>query len=389
MQPSRLFSHPAAEPETGYRTVYDGPMSEHDADRARSEIITWPGYEVTPLRSLPDLANQLGIADLLYKDEAGRFGLGSFKALGGAYAILRDLQRTLGDVSSADLRTDRFHERTRQITMTCATDGNHGRSVAWGARLFGCRSTIFLPAATSPGREQAIAGYGADVQRVNGSYDDAVRHADEQAGTHGWRVISDTSYAGYVEVPVDVMHGYTVMVSEAVEQWEERAPTHVFVQAGVGGLAAAVATYLWARLGRSRPHFTVVEPLAAACCLATAEAGAPTTVHGVHDTVMACLAAGDVSLIAWDVLSQAANAFLAIDDQWSLDAMRALAATTDGPVIAGESGAAGLAGLMAVASDTHLRSSLGLDEHSRVLLFGTEGATDPTIYEEIVGRRPA
>jgi diaminopropionate ammonia-lyase len=359
--------------------------------RAKAEITSWDGYAPTPLRELRDLAQQAGVATLYLKDEAGRFGLGSFKALGGAYAVAGVLASELARqgvaraANSAELASGRYRDATETVTVTCATDGNHGRSVAWGAQRFHCRSAIFVHGGVSRARVDAIAGYGATVRRVDGTYDDSVREATRQAETHGWFVVSDTSWPGYTEIPREIMHGYRLMADEAADQWDGAPPTHVFIQGGVGGVAAAVSVQLRTRF-RPAPALIVVEPDRAACLLASAELGEPTAIPGDLDTLMAGLACGEPSLIAWQELDRAATAFMAIPDEAAVACMRLLA---DRGVVAGESGGAGLAGFLLAAGDRAARDVLGLDSSSRVLLFGTEGATDPVLYEKLVGRAAA
>jgi diaminopropionate ammonia-lyase len=367
-------------------------LSDKAFQVAKREIMSWPGYSETPLRKLPKLARALGVKQIIYKDEGERFGLGSFKALGGAYAVFRLLQQELKQqkgvgVHSKDLVSKLFSETTSEITVTCATDGNHGRSVAWGAQKFGCRCVIYVHAGVSEARCRAIAAYGAEVRRISGNYDDAVRQAASDAAKHGWNVVSDTSYEGYLNVPRDVMQGYSIMVDEALVQSQEK-PTHVFVQGGVGGLAAAVCSHLWQHYGEQRPKNIVVEPDKADCLYRSAVAGKPTVVHGALDTIMAGLACGEVSLLAWKILQPGADAFMTVTDDAAAEAMRILADARfgDEPVVAGESAVAGLAGFALAASDAVSRASLSLGPDSVVLLFGTEGATDPEVYQQIVGR---
>jgi diaminopropionate ammonia-lyase len=385
-----LFHNPRALPEAPYGRVQEAVMDSAGHDAALDEIGRWPGYAPTPLVALDDVARALGIASVQYKDEGGRFGLGSFKALGGAYAVRRHLAGLLearlgAPVTTADLLDGRHRALTETVTVTTATDGNHGRSVAWGARLFGCRAVIYIHATVSAGRQEAIEQYGAQVVRTPGNYDDSVRQAAADAAANGWTVVSDTSYAGYRDIPRDVMNGYTVMVEEALRQWPGAAPpTHAFVQGGVGALPAAVAAHLWRRLGVRRPRFIVVEPEHAACLLASARAGKPVAVTGALDTMMAGLACGEVSELAWDLLVRGADAFMAIPDQGAIDAMRLLAERQP-PVVAGESAVAGLAALRALAADPDASAALRLGPDSRVLLFGSEGATDPALYAKIVG----
>lgn len=360
--------------------------------RAKEEIASWPGYAPTPLVDLPDAAAAARVASVRYKDEGGRFGLGSFKALGGAYAVMRLLQAELAKRGTANAATatelmeGKFKDATRGITVCCATDGNHGRSVAWGARLFGAACVIFVHEHVSQGRRDAIAKYGAEIRVVPGNYDDAVREAQKQADANKWFVVSDTSYPGYTEVPRDVMQGYRVMADEAADQFGA-APTHVFIQGGVGGVAAAVSAQMRARFGAA-VRVVVAEPEKAACLLASVESGVPTTIGGDLDTLMAGLACGEPSLLAWQELERGAFAAMAVPDDSAVACMKALAARKPA-VVAGESAVAGLAALLLAAQEPFARAALGLDESSRVLLFGTEGATDPEVYARLVGHAPS
>ncbi|MBY0332662.1 MAG: diaminopropionate ammonia-lyase [Acetobacteraceae bacterium] len=363
-------------PEGGYR-------------RARAAITAWPGYARTPLLALPDAAAEARVAAVHWKDEGGRFGLGSFKALGGAYAVMRLLQAELArrgvapNAGAGELEAGTHREATRAITVTCATDGNHGRSVAWGAQRFGARCVIFVHEHVSPGRRDAIAAYGAEIRVVPGTYDDAVRAAQRTAEAEGWFVVSDTSCPGYTEVPRDVMQGYRLMAEEAAAALPA-PPTHVFVQGGVGGVAAAVSVQMRTTFAARPPRLVVVEPDRAACLLASAEAGERVALEGALDTLMAGLACGEPSLLAWQELERAAFAFIAVPDAAAVDCMRALA-RRDPPLVAGESAVAGLAGLLLAGREPYARAALGLEETSRVLLFGTEGATDPALHASLTG----
>ena len=359
---------------------------------ARAAIAGFEGYRPTPLHRLTGLAKVLGIGNLWLKDESGRFGLGSFKALGGAYAVVHLLRERLDDdVSIADVAAGRAALRVRDMTACCATDGNHGLAVAWSARRAGARCTVFLPGPVSAGRERAIRAQGADIVRIAGSYDEAVEACAEEAARKGWLLVSDTSHAGGDEAPSRVMHGYAMLVDEIGTALAGPAPTHVFVQAGVGGLAAAVIGAFRQDLGGDSPKGVVVEPANADCLYQSALAGRPAHASGDLDTVMACLAAAEVSPLAWQVLERGAFAFLALDDSGAVDAMRRAAAPADGDpaLVLGESGAAALGGLIAVSGDAGARDALGLSEASRVLVIGSEGATDPDIYRRLVGRDPA
>ena len=359
---------------------------------ARAAITGFEGYRPTPLHRLDGLAATLGIQKLWLKDESGRFGLGSFKALGGAYAVVHLLRERLGsDVSIEDVAAGRAATRVIDTTVCCATDGNHGLAVAWGARRAGARCTVFLPGPVSQGRERAIAAQGADIVRIAGSYDEAVEACADEARARGWLLVSDTSHAGGDEAPSRVMHGYAMLVDEIRGALSGAVPTHLFVQAGVGGLAAAVIGAFRQDCGSESPKGVVVEPTTADCLYQSAVHGRPSPASGDLDTVMACLAAAEVSPLAWQVLAQGAFAFMALDDAGATDAMRFAAAPIGGdpPLVLGESGAASLGGLIAAAGDAEAREVLGLSEASRVLVIGSEGATDPDIYRRIVGRDPA
>lgn len=375
----------AAHPWTA---AQDAILSERALAEARAAIASWPGYAPTPLIALPSLAAEAGVAALHYKDEAPRFGLGSFKALGGAYAVARVLLARGAaaglPLEMDDLTSGRAADFTRTVTVTCATDGNHGRSVAWGAQRFGARAVIFIHSTVSEGRRDAIARYGAEVRRTPGNYDDSVRIAAETAAAEGWTVVSDTSYPGYTDIPRDVMQGYEVMAAEAVEALPE-PPSHLFLQTGVGGMAAACTALAKRRWGAARPRVILADPDRAACWVDSFRAGRPTAVPGDLDTLMAGLACGEVSTLAWEILRDHADAAVAVPDAAAVAAMQRLARPAPGepPIVAGESAVAGLAALLAL--DTAQRDALGITRDSRALVFGTEGDTDPDLYEALVG----
>ena len=354
---------------------------------ANKEISSWDKYEPTPLYYLSDLANYAGVSSIAYKDENLRFSLKSFKALGGAYAVANLLIKKLKEIgieaNSSDLIAGTYIELTSKITVCCATDGNHGRSVAWGAQKFGCNCEIYIHRNVSIGREKAIAKYGAEVNRIEGNYDDSVRIAAEIAEENSYYVVSDTSYEGYTDIPKDVMQGYTVMVDETMKQMKE-TPTHVFLQGGVGGFPAAAVSFLVESLD-CPPIFVVVEPANADCLFQSAVNGEPTVVHGDLDTVMAGLACGEVSLLAWSILESYVPHFMTIKDD-SISKTMQLLANRQTPIVAGESAVAGLAGFLIASHDSSLKETLKLDENSRILVFGTEGDTDEKMYEKMVGR---
>ena len=391
--PARLLHNRSATVTRPYGDEERALLSRAGYDAAQAEIGSWPDYRPTPLVALPGLARRFGLGSLDYKDEGQRFGLESFKALGGAYAVLRVLQDHLADngvarAGAAELLAGRHRERTRDVTVVAATDGNHGRSVAWGARMFGCQCRIYLHANVSRDREQAISRYGAKIGRVAGGYDDSVRECAVDAQRNGWVLVADTNAGGgSVEVPKLVMQGYTVMVQEMLDQLAARPLTHVFVQGGVGGLAAAIAGHLWETLGDQRPRIVVIEPDRADCIYRSIEAGRPAAVPHEVDTFMACLAAGEVSPLAWPILHYAVDDVVTLPDAAAPAAMRLLAAGFDGdpPLVSGESGCAAIAGLVAVMLEPGHRVALGLGPESQVVAIGSEGATDPATYARVVG----
>ena len=392
--PFKLALNPGAEPGAAYGPRQAAVLNRAGLAAARRCISAWPGYAPTPLIDLPGLAAALDIGRLFYKNEAARFGLRSFKPLGGAYAVqrclLREVARHTGrDIDPAEILNGDHAEIVRQITVTAATDGNHGRSVAWGARLFGCRCVIYINEAVTEAREWAIAAYGAEVRRNPGSYDDAVREAFAVARREGWHVIPDTTDGSVVEAPRDVTQGYAVMAAEAIEQLPDQAqPTQVFLQAGVGGMAAACCAHFWESFGARRPKAILVEPEQCACWFASLAAGKPTAITGETDSFMSGLACGEVSQLAWEILQPGAAAAMTLSDSSAAVTMRLLAGGVgeDPPLVAGESGVAGLAGLIAVARDKNARETLGLDKRSHVLVFCSEGATDEEMYRQVVGR---
>ena len=356
-------------------------------ERANKEITTWDNYEPTPLHFFPDMAKDAGVSSIAYKDENFRFSLKSFKALGGAYAVANLLIKKLKDIgitaSSKDLIAGTYKHETSKITVCCATDGNHGRSVAWGSLHFGCNCEIYIHRNVSVGREEAIAKYGAQVNRIKGNYDDSVRLAAEVADKNDYTVVSDTSYEGYTDIPKDVMQGYTVMVDESLKQLDEM-PTHVFLQGGVGGFPAAVVSFIVESL-EFPPIFEMVEPTNADCLFQSAVNEKPTVIHGELDTIMAGLACGEVSLLAWSILESYVPHFMSITDE-SIPKVMQLLANRDKPIVAGESAVTGLAGFLIACNDSDLKEKLSINESSKILFFGTEGDTDETMYEELVGR---
>jgi diaminopropionate ammonia-lyase len=382
------LSNAAARPADSYPEALHDIASLDKAAQAFSDISRWPDYQPSPLHRLEQLAAQIDVAEIFYKDESERFGLKSFKALGGAYAVARQLQEKIqqqtGTAASIDdLIAGRHSSIVQDIVISCATDGNHGRSVAWGCQMFGCHCIIYVHRDVSEGRKQAMQALGAEVIRIDGNYDASVKQADSEAITHGRIIVSDTSYPGYTEIPKDVALGYTVMLAEAVEQMGDTIPTHVFIQAGVGGLAAAVCAYFWELWGTKRPRFIVVEPEQANCLQQSAAAGEPIAVGGDLETLMAGLSCGEVSLLAWDILKPGADDFLTISED-AVPACMKMLAQSQPPVEAGESAVAGLGAAIVAREDAEMSNKLGLDSNSRIFVIGTEGATDPELYQTLI-----
>lgn len=367
-------------------------MNKARARESRAWLSQWPGIArgATPLIDLPDAAQRLGVAVLRVKDESVRSPLGSFKALGAPIALVRHLLRKHPGMAPAGILAGEHAQVLAAHTVISATDGNHGRALAAAARDAGCRCVIVLHAHVSLEREQAIAAYGAKIVRIAGNYDDSVQEAARLAQAHGWQVISDTSYEGYEDIPRDVMQGYALIAEEVIEQTASTADapafTHVFLQGGVGGMAAGLASYFWEHHGLHRPRFVVVEPTQADCLLQSALHGRAAKATGSVDSVMAGLACGETSPLAWRFLEPCVDAFMTVDDDEAIEAMRQLSrgSARDVPLVAGESGVAGLAALNVLQRDAALGSQLGLGPDSRVLLISTEGATAPSVYAELV-----
>ena len=369
-------------------------LGEEGRAKIRGFLESLPAHKPTPLIALPALAAQRGVAAIHVKDEGKRFHLASFKALGGAYAVaslvLEEARRRLGrPLGFADLAGPEVRAIARRMTFACATDGNHGRSVAWGAELAGAACRIFIHKGVSEARAAAMAAFGATVARVDGSYDDSIRIAAGTAAREGWTVVSDTAWDGYEDIPLTVMQGYTATAGEALDMLAT-PPTHIFVQAGVGGLAAAVAAHARQRPEAAAPKIAVVEPERAACLYASAAAGRAVTIPHGEATVMAMLECATPSPLAWEVLHHLADGFVTLAEEEALEAMRLLANPLPGDpaLVSGESGCTGLAGALQCLNDPAARAHLGLDRRSRILVINSEGATDPAIYAAIVGKTP-
>lgn len=374
-------------------------MSLREVEQARTFHESFPQYAVTPLADLTGMASRLGLGGVYVKDESCRFGLNAFKVLGGSYAMARYIAQRLGrEVSGLTygyLTSEAFREEFGQATFFTATDGNHGRGIAWAASKLGQKAVVHMPKGSSRVRCDNIAREGAEVTIEELNYDDCVRlAAAEAAAAENGVVVQDTAWDGYEEIPAWIMQGYGTMAAEAAEQLRQKGldrPTHVFIQAGVGSVAGAVVGYFTNLYPDAPPKFVVMEASAADCLYrgALAGDGLPRTVGGDLTTIMAGLACGEPNVLAWDILKAHVSAFVSCPDWVSARGMRMLAAPVSGDpaVTSGESGAVGmglLAALMESDEDRELREYLGLNSSSRVLLFSTEGDTDPERYRSIV-----
>lgn len=360
---------------------------------------SFPQYQMTPLSNRKETAAQLGLGGLFVKDESWRFGLNAFKVLGGSYAMASEIARTLGrDIAETDyayLTGEQLKEEFGQATFFTATDGNHGRGVAWSARVLGQKAVVLMPKGTVQSRFDNIAKEGAMVSIEDANYDECVRRAcalakEAQCGV----VVQDTAWEGYERIPASIMQGYGTMAREAARQLKDAGfdrPTHVFLQAGVGSLAGAIAGYYANLYGENCPKIIVMEADAADCHYQSALAGEMRIVTGDLDTMMAGLACGEPNPISFDILRNHADCFVSCGDCISAQGMRALAHPQNGDeaIISGESGAIGTGLVYAIMTDpayAGLKADLDMNEQSVVLLFSTEGATDPENYRRIVGK---
>ncbi len=370
-------------------------LSSEVARKARAFHRQLEGYQMSPLKSLGRLAAMLNLGGIWIKDESVRLSLNSFKVLGGSFAIYQYLTQKLGaEVSVKDILAGAARRKLGDLVFAAATDGNHGRGVAWSATRLGFKSVIYVHKYTSDARIDAIRRNGAEITVVDGTYDDAVRQVNEDAKKNGWQVISDTSWEGYEDVPKWVMQGYATMLAEIQEQFAGQGlsrPTHVLVQAGVGALAASVMGFYHQLLGERRPKAIVVEPVEAACLLFSARQGDGRPHHfgGELKTIMAGLACGDPSPVAWQVLQSCADVFAMCPDYVAAKGMRVYGTPLAGDpfIVSGESGAVTLGALMFIMQwegARELRDALGLGPDSQVLLINTEGNTDPDDFRRVV-----
>ena len=336
-------------------------------DEAIESISSWDNYAPTPLLKLNKLKDELKLNNIYYKDEDKRFDLKSFKALGGAFAVYK------------------IANEKKDITVSTATAGNHGRSVAWGAQRLGLKCKIFISEFVSESRAEAMRNLDAEVIRVKGNYDNSLKECIEQSNKNNWEIVQDVSWEGYKEVPKLIMAGYTIMVKEIIDEIDKNSITHVFLQAGVGGMAAAIIAG-FAKLSKNIPQFVVVEPENADCVFQSIKNNKPTTVDIKKETVMGGMSCGDVSSIAWEILKNSANSCLTIPDEAISTAVALLAEArlSDEKIIGGECAVPGIIALIGSFNNKEYLDKLKLDSKSNILLFGCEGLTDKAMYQKLL-----
>lgn len=369
-------------------------FSIEEAAKARAFHSTFSQYQATPLVSLRQLAETLGVNSIYLKDESKRFGLNAFKVLGASYAIANEISKRIGkeitELSAENILSKETKEKIGDITFVTATDGNHGRGVAWTANKLGQKSVVYMPKGSALERLENIRAEGAEAEITDMNYDDAVRMAQKMAEEKGWIMVQDTAWEGYENIPKWIMQGYTTMGHEIMEQIPEK-PTHIFLQAGVGSMAGAITGFFSNLYKEDKPMIVIVEPAKADCLFQTAKAddGKLHNVTGDMDTIMAGLACGEPCTIGWDVLKGYADAFIRCPEYAAADGMRILASPVKGDtaVTAGESGAAAFGCMANILMDADLaewKRLLKLDEDAKILCISTEGDTDKKNYQNVV-----
>ena len=369
------------------------------AEKVRNFHKSFPEYKVTPLHRLDQLSKQLGVRNVWVKDESYRFGLNAFKVLGGSFAIGKYLAEKLNvdisELSFEKLRSKEVKEKLGEITFVTATDGNHGRGIAWAANQLGQKSVVYMPKGSSEIRLDNIRKEDSEAFITDLNYDDTVRLASQKAEENGWVLLQDTAWDGYEKIPAWIMQGYVTLLDEAVTQLAEYgddSPTHVFLQAGVGSFAGSMLGYLVNRFEDKRPITVIVEPDKAACLYKSIHVGdgEPHSVTGALNTIMAGLACGEPSTTSWGILKDYAEAFVSCPDYVAARGMRILANPlgNDPRIISGESGAAVGVGLVSLLAENEMlydmKNALKLNQDSKVLIIGTEGDTDPDHYQKVV-----
>lgn len=378
--------------------VFPGNLTREAVKPVRQLHESMNGYAKTPLHSLPGLARCLGIKNILVKDESHRFGLNAFKSLGAAWAMVRIMAEKLGknqeNQDFSFFQQSGVREKIRDLVFVTATDGNHGRGMAWAAKILGCKAVVYMPAGTVAIRVKNIENQGAKVIVTNCNYDDSVRLAAQAAKENNWHLVQDTAMEGYEKVPAWILQGYTTMAAEALEQVEEKGhdlPTHLFLQAGVGSMPAAVLGYYANVFKKLCPATYIMEPDKADCMYRSALAGdgRPRTVTGALDTMMAGLACGEPNPFAWKILRDFSAGFFSCADQVAARGMQLLARPNPGDpgIVSGESGAVGIGLIHYIMTDpvfVRFKEKMNLGPGSTLLCFSTEGDTDPDNYQKIV-----
>jgi diaminopropionate ammonia-lyase len=342
-------------------------LPEKFIEEAIDVISSWKSYSPTPLIKLDKLDKELKLKNIYYKDEDKRFDLKSFKALGGAFAVYK------------------IASEKKNITVSTATAGNHGRSVAWGAQRLGLECKIFISENVSESRAAAMKDLGAEVIRVKGNYDDSLKECIKQSNKNKWEIVQDVSWEGYKEVPKLIMAGYTIMIKEIFDEIDSNSITHVFLQAGVGGMAAAMIAG-FAKLSKNIPKFIVIEPENADCVFKSIQNNKPTSIDIKKETIMGGMSCGDVSSIAWEILKNSTNFCMTISDNAISTAVALLAESrfSDEKIIGGECAVPGLIALIGSFNNKEYLDKLELNSESNVLLFGCEGLTDKAMYKKLL-----
>ena len=345
-------------------------LSKDDIDEAYLSISNWEGYSQTPLIKLNKLSSELNLNQIYYKDESKRFNLKSFKALGGAYAV------------------EKVSKGKKDIVVATATAGNHGRSVAWGARRLGLKCKIFISEYVSKARGQAMANLGADVIKVNGNYEKSLIECIEQSTKNNWQIVQDVAWKDYMLVPKYTMAGYSVMMKEIVDQIDHNKITHIILQAGVGGMAGAMVAGI-ARYLDNTPITVVVEPDSAACVLESIKKGKIEKIDIKRESLMGGMSCGEVSLVPWEILKNSVKYCMSLPDDDIAKTMRLLgnANFSDEKIIAGENSAPGVISLIASCENEEIKNKLQLNDKSNILLIGCEGDTDQEMYQKLINQK--
>lgn len=367
-------------------------MKEKEIKKVRNFHKSFDEYEKTPLISLNNLAKELGVNSIYVKDESHRFKLNAFKVLGASYAMAKYLADKLGksinEVSFEYFNKREVKDKLGDITFVTATDGNHGRGVAWAANKLGQKSVVYMPKGSSKIRLNNIRREGAEASIIDGNYDDAVRKSEMMSKKHGWVVIQDTAWDGYVDIPNWIMQGYGTIGDEIVEDLKTK-PTHIILQAGVGSFAGSMVGYFTNYYKDDDIKFIVVEPNSADCIYRSSLKGEREIVEGDMNTIMAGLACGEPNIVSYEILKNQVECYVSSPDYVAAKGMRILAnpLSSDEKIISGESGAIGLGLLHSILKDSEYKlekGKLNLNKDSNIVLISTEGDTDPQIYKDII-----